>query len=109
MSVSCPNVGVAVVAIPCMVSTLPFVTVKSLLLKLASPLVAEVASLSVIVVPEEVTLPELLPVIVIAPVRVFILATPPLPGQAWKVGAPAVLIRHSPTAPAATPVILRSF
>jgi hypothetical protein len=92
-----PNVGVAAVLMFWIVFIAPLVAVKFVLLKDAIPFVVVVASSIVIVTPE----PEVL-LMDSAPVSPSTELTPPLPGHAANVGAPAVEVRHRPDPPAVT-------
>ena len=87
-----------------MVLTAPPVTVKLVLLNEARPFTEVLASLMVIVPLAVETLPAEAPAMVMAPVWLLMLATPPEPGQVEKAGAPAVEIRHWPAPPATTDV-----
>src|SRR5688572_19757186 len=89
------KVGVAVTAMFWMVLMTPTEAVKLVALNWAMPFWAVEASLMVMVEPA----PEALAT-ERAPVRPFKLRTPPLPGQAWKLGAPTVDTRQSPEPPA---------
>jgi len=94
-----PKVGVAAVWIFCIRLMAPLDAVKLVLLNEAIPFVVVVASSIVIVVPT----PDVL-LIDRAPVKPSTDDTPPLPGQAAKVGAPAVETRQSPAPPELTVV-----
>ncbi len=98
------KVGLEVGLMPWTVSTAPAVTVKLVELNEARPLMAEVASLMVILLPTVETLPTAVPARMIAPVPALTEVTPPVPGQTWKTGAPAVETRHCPAAPATSEV-----
>jgi hypothetical protein len=82
------NDGAALVLIFWIVFTDPLRTVKLPVLNDASPLIDELASWIVILLPDVAKLDGDVVPIVSAPTKPLTLETPPEPGHAWKVGAP---------------------